>query len=308
MIYIKLAEKEKNTNIEVNYSNIFWKIIDNIKNKFTKLKEEKFEDKVLITIPDVEDKTLKKLSDYIKQKCVYRVCLSNELLVNKVFVEFIQKQNVKVFTGRWLFRHLLPKCVEYIATCKREKIEYQEVSILTKNINELVVYNIRELSGKVKIINIITENENTFRKLEKELYEQKGIILNMNNNYKKSLIKSDIILNFDFLEDEVNQYTLPKKACIINLERNINLDSKAFEGINACFYEISMPRKYIKNLIYFRNFSTQILYESFVYKNTDPNNIKNELDADGISINFLNGKNGKIRKTEYLNLSKKIVN
>ncbi len=304
MIYIKLEEKNEKS----IKKNKFLKLIDKMKCKFAKIREDKFEDKVLITIPDIENKTLNKLSDYMQQNCINRVCISKELLNNPVFMEFIKNKKVRVFDGRWLFKELVPKCIEYIMLCKKDKIEYQEVSILSKDISDIVVYNIKELSGRVRILNIITENENKFRKLEKELYEQKGIILNMNNNYKKSLAKSDIIFNFDFSEEEINKYTLPKKACIINLEKEITINSKAFEGINVSFYEIQMPRKYIKNLLYFRDFDTSMLYESFIYKNTNPINIKAELIEDGINISFLNGKNGKIRKTEYVNLSKKLVN
>ena len=78
------------------------------------------------------------------------------------------------------------------------------MTFLTNGISDTIVENIKDISGKVKILNIITEDEKKFRKIEKELYEEKGIILNMNNNYKKSLIKSDIIFNFDFSEEEIN--------------------------------------------------------------------------------------------------------
>jgi hypothetical protein len=158
------------------------------------------------------------------------------------------------------------------------------------------------------VVNIITDKENKFRKLERELYEERGIILNMNNNYKKSLVKSDIIFNFDFSEEEINKYTLPKKSCIINFNEEIKILTKVFEGINVYFYEIQIPRKYINNLLYLKDFDTSILYESFIYKNTSPKNIKNEINKDDANIVFLIGRNGKIRKTEYLKMSKKIAN
>lgn len=310
MIYINLEKKDNERKIE--YKNIFHKflytIINKIKRRLIKLKEEKIEDKTLITIPDLENKTLNKLSNYMVQKCVNRVCISEELFKNPVFMDFIRKKKVRIFDGRWLFKQLVVKCAEYIVLCKKEKMEYQEVSILSKNIDELVAYNVREIASKVKIVNLITENVSKFRKLERELYEQKGIILNMNNNYKKSLAKNDIIFNFDFDEEELNKYTLPKKACILNLKQDIKINTKTFEGINACFYEISMPRKYLKDLLYFKDFDIQMLYESYIYKNTNPYNIKKELDEDELNIVFLESKNGKIRKTEYLNLSKKMAN
>lgn len=303
MIYIKLDEKEKNESM-----NNFIKIINSFKKKFFKLKEENFDGKKLIIIEDTENKTLNKLSQYIKRNCVNRVCLSNNLLNNSIFMDFIKNENVKIFDGKWLFKHLVNNCIEYICKSKKENVGYQEISFLSKDINDVLVENIKEVAPKIRILNIITDDEKKFRKIERELYEEKGIILNMNNNYKKSLIKSDIIFNFDFSEDELNQYTLPKKSCIINLNNMLNINSKSFEGINVNFFEIAMPRKYLKNSIYLNDFDNSILYESYIYKNTSSKNIKKELENDEISINFLNGRNGRIRKNEYLNLSKKIAN
>ena len=106
----------------------------------------------------------------------------------------------------------------------------------------------------------------------------------------------------------MNRYILPKKACIINLKDKIKINSKAFDGININFYEIPLPRKYLKDIWEFKDFDSSILYESFIYKNTNPVNISKELDFDEINIKFLDGIKGKIRKNEYLNLSKKIAN
>jgi len=304
LIYIKLIEKKE----MIDTRNDFLKFIEKMRDKFIKLKEEKIDNKTLIVIKDTEKHTLNKLSGYIKRNCVNRACLSNNLLNNKEFISFIKSANVKIFDGKWLFKHLALSSAEYVCKCKKESLAYQEVTFLTNGISDTIVENIKDISGKVKILNIITEDEKKFRKIEKELYEEKGIILNMNNNYKKSLIKSDIIFNFDFSEEEINMYTLPKKTCIINLNEGIKINTKSFEGINAEFFEIPMPRKYLKDSIHLNDFDNSILYESYIYKNTSSKNIMSEIAKDGINISFLNGKNGRIRKNEYLNLSKKIAN
>lgn len=304
MIYIKLVEKRE---IETPKNN-FLKFINKMKDKFIKLKEEKIDNKTLVIINDTEKQTLNKLSEYIKRNCVNRVCLSNNLLNNKAFIKFIKNENVRIFDGKWLFKHLALSSAEYVCKCKKESLGYQEISFLTNEISDIVVENIKDISSKVKILNIITEDEKKFRKIEKELYEEKGIILNMNNNYKKSLIKSDIIFNFDFSEEEINLYTLPKKTCIINFNDEVKINVKSFEGINADFFEIPMPRKYLKDSIHLNDFDNSILYESYIYKNTSSKNILKEIQKDGINISFLNGRNGRIRKNEYLNLSKKIAN
>ncbi len=309
MIYIKLEEIKDN-----KHDFFFSNILDKIKKQIKKLKIDKIENiginqpKTLITINEISSMTLKKISKYINQNCVSLVCVSDNLLVNSKFLEFLKKEDVKIFDGRWLFEYLVGNIVDYVSICKKEKIESQEITILTHSINRIVVSTIKEIALKVRAINIITEKENIFRKLEKELYSEYGIILNMNNNYKRSLIKSDIIINFDYNEEDLNKYSLPKKACIINLQKEVKIDSKLFEGINSNYYEITIPSKYIRSLIYLKGFNNQVLYESFIYKNTIPENIKEEIKQDKVSICSLIGSNGKIRKKEFMNLSKKVIN
>lgn len=308
MIYIDIDENKK---IDVKKSfvdKLYYNIVNRVKSKSSKLTIEKFEDKVLIILPNLKNKTLNKLSKYIKENCIFMVCMSDVLLKDNIFMEYIKKENVKIFDGRWLFKILAISEVKYIVENKKEKIEYQEISILSNEISDIIVFMIRNLADKVKIVNVLTNDSYKFRKLEKELYEKNGIIINMNNNYKKSLIKSDIILNFDFSEDELNKYNLPKKACILNFKEHININTKSFDGVNASFYEISMPKKYLKYLLFFKRFNIANLYESFIYKNTNPINVLKELEEDEVKINFLLGKNGKIRKNEYLKMSKKLVN
>ena len=305
MIYITLEENLEETNKKIKF---FKKRFFKLKNKYSKLKEERFENLVLITLPNIEEYTLNKLLSYIKIKCVNRVCISDSLANNTEFIEFINSQQIKICDGKWLFQYLMYQCAEYIILCKKERLEYQEISILSNSISSVLIDSIYELASKIKILNIITEYENRFRKIEKELYEKKGILLNINNNYQKGLIKSDIIFNFDFSEEELNKYVLPKKGCIINFNNDIKINSKAFEGINSNFYDIQMPQKYLKNSVFLKDFNNVALYESYIYKKTSPQNIKDEIKKDEISITFLNGKNGKIRKNEYLNLSKKVAN
>lgn len=308
MIYIEMEENKKMEVKKSFFKNLFFKISNKLNSKSSKIVEEKFEDKVLIKLPNIENKTLNKLSKYINKNCICKVCVSDNLLENAVFMEYLKNQKVRIFDGKWLFKMLAIDAVEYVIKNKKEKKENQEISILSNKIDDITVFIIRNLAEDVKIINILTNDSYKFRKIEKELYEEKGIIINMNNNYKKSLLKSDIILNFDFSEEEVNKYNIPKKTCIINFNNYANINTKSFDGINVGFYEISMPKKYFKYLLYFKNFNTSILYESFIYKNTNPANIIREIQSDNSGITFLIGKNGKIRKNEYLKMSKKLAN
>ena len=89
---------------------------------------------------------------------------------------------------------------------------------------------------------------------------------------------------------------------------NVIFSSKRFNGIIINSYEISFPNKYIKSLIFFKGFNIQVLYESFIYKNTSPNNIKKELYDDNINIVSLIGKYDKIRKSEFYKTEKEVKN
>lgn len=296
MIYIEMEENKKIDVKKSFFKNLFFKISNKLNSKSSKIIEEKIEDKTLLKLPNIENKTLNKLSKYIKKNCICKVCLSNNLLENPVFMEYIKNQKVKLFDGKWLFKMLAINTIDYVIENKKEKKENQEISILSNKIDDITVFVIRNLAEDVKIINILTNNSYKFRKIEKELYEEKGIIINMNNNYKKSLVKSDMILNFDFSEEELNKYTIPKKTCIINFNDYANINTKSFDGINIGFYEISMPKKYFKYLLHFKNFNTSILYESFIYKNTNPANIIKEIQNDNSGIVFLYRKKRKNKK------------
>ena len=305
MLYIKLQNDIGEENKRFRFLN---NKIYKIKYKFLKLKEEKIENGEIVFLPNLEKYTYEKLSKYFKIKGITKVCISNELMNNKNFIDFLNNNNVEMLDGKWLFKHMTFECVKYICNSKKEKINYQEISILSNDINRILKQIIFDLARDVKVLNLITQNENKFTKIEKELYNKQGIILNMNNNYQKSLIRSDIILNFDFREDEINKYNIKSNACIINFNNEVNIKEKIFKGVNANFFQITIPMKYIKESVYLNEFDTSVFYESLIYKMTSPENIKKEIEKDNIKINFLVGKNGIIRKNEYLKLSKKIAN
>ena len=74
MIYIKLEENKSN---EAN--NFFKTIKMRFEEKFRKLKEEHFEDKIILILPNTNENTLNKLSKYLQTKCICKICLSENL-------------------------------------------------------------------------------------------------------------------------------------------------------------------------------------------------------------------------------------
>ena len=84
------------------------------------------------------------------------------------------------------------------------------------------------------------------------------------------------------------------------------LDKKSFDGLLICDYEMSSKVKFSQRM---KNFEYNYLYESFVYKNTLPENIKKQLEKDKFKIRKLKSIHGEIKKIDYLkNNSRKMVN
>ena len=159
---------------------------------------------------------------------------------------------------------------------------------------------IKELADYVHNINIITKDIRLFQKLKNEMYEEKGIILNVSNNYRKSANRSNIILNFDFSKKDLEKVNVLRKAVIINFENVMKIDKKGFDGIicNFCYISFSYDR-YLEFQKRLNHFNKTILYESFIYKQTYYKNILNDLERDNVKIEFLEGIRGNIKNNEF---------
>ena len=120
-------------------------------------------------------------------------------------------------------------------------------------------------------------------------------MLNISNNKRKSLLKSEIILNIDFPEEAINKYRIYDNSIIINLNEKIALKSKRFNGININDYRVEMPHKYK-----LEGFRDEIIYESLIY-GKNYKSIKEKIGKEKIVISKLIGNNGTINKNELKN-------
>lgn len=257
-----------------------------------------------IVLPEVNEKILKKLKILADIRCWKNVCVCNELMKNEKFLNFAKTNNLKIMDGRWIFKNIADKVVEYVISYRNQNIENQEIAILCNNIDETILEKIKEISLKVKVCNILTNNIRQYKKIEENIYQTNGIILNISNNYKKLLLKSSLILNFDFSESDLEKCVFAKDSYIVNFLENIDISKKYWNGKNICFFEINMPEKYIELTNDFKGFNESILYESFIYKKTSYRNIKKEIIDDDVKINCLLDINkNKIKKPD-LNLEK----
>jgi hypothetical protein len=168
--------------------------------------------------------------------------------------------------------------VEYICKNQNLKLEKQEISILIKQATPLLTENILKLAKMTKNINCITTTqESKFKNMENYIQEETGLILNVTQNQKKSTLRSNIILNLDFNQEELNHVTFPKNAIIVNFGDNLKLKQKNFNGINANFFNINLLLKYKALYEKLTHFNSSSLYESFIYKKTSPQNLWHEI-------------------------------
>ena len=116
------------------------------------------------------------------------------------------------------------------------------------------------IAKNTKRVNVISNHLEKLKSLQELLYEEFGIMIKISNNKKKDLLKSSIILNIDFPEDLINKYKIPNKCIIININNEININSKLFNGININNYNII-----VNNENKLSTFSKEIIYESYIY-------------------------------------------
>ena len=131
--------------------------------------------------------------------------------------------------------------------------------------------------------------------MQNSLYDEFGIVLNISNNKKTSLLKSEVVINIDFPQELINQYNIYDKAIIINILEKISIYRKKFNGVNVNYFRIIMPEKYVIS-----EFDNEIIYESIIYEYNELSNIKNRIIEDKIKIKKLIGNNGPVQENEIV--------
>lgn len=265
------------------------------KHKFT-MKKIKIEgDNFKINVSLEKEKNIKKIVNKLIKNEVTNVVLSKELYQNMSLINAINSSNIKIFDGRWLEKYLTIEILNYIINKKDIKRQEIEIAITTNEITDLVIELIRILSKQYKRLTIVTNHISKLRKIEKEIYDTDGILIVISNNQKKSLAKAQIILNMDFNKEVFNNYQIYEEAIIINLEGNMKIESKRFNGININDYEIETGREEIIWRENVKKFRTKDLVESVLYMKDTFNNIRKKIIKNNISIKELYGTNGPIK-------------
>lgn len=293
VIYIKemqdICNFVKRIKLKIKY---FFNIID-IKNE---------NGKIICQLPIFKDKNiskrkitklLKKVIQELEKNGTNDVILSENLSNLKEIKNSLYRENVNILDGRYLFKCLIKETISYILKMQNGDIKRAEISIVVNEFNEFNQNLVVDIAKEVKTLNIITKHINKWKKIEENLYNGYGILINISNNKKNSLVFSKIIFNLDFPSELINQYKIYDRAIIVNILEKVLIKSKKFNGINVNYFEIEMPKKY--KLDCFKN---ELVYESLIYKK-ELYKARTIILNDKIRIKRLIGNKGYIKENEF---------
>ena len=248
---------------------------------------------------NMEEKQAQKLAKSIRKKCqkngVNKVVLSKKIQNNKLFYNKIYENAINTFDGKWLQKYMSYETLDYIMKNKNLKKEETEITILSNYIFNEVLETIKLLAKEYKAVNVVTKQINEFEHYENKIYDEYGMMMTVTDNKRKSLAKSQIILNFDFTEKQLNQYDIYEEAIIINLIGKAKVDKKRFNGLVVNDYEIYSTREddYF-GLDKVRNFYVKDLLEESLYRKDSFANIRRNITYGHYKIKELYGLNGKL--------------
>lgn len=240
-----------------------------------------------------------------KDACFF--VLTKNVKQNKKIIKVINKLELPICDGRWLFKYLVVQVLEYIEKQQKKKMEEQNLAFMIDSYNEIVEFYIKYLTNKVKSLKIITEKRNKFKQIENEMFQNDGTVLTISNNKRKALKNIDIIINFEYSEEKINKFAIKDNAIIINLKEKITIISKRYRGININSYDICFSNRYLEMLEWIKKFENKEIYESYIYGKQNIYNIEKQMIKDNVEITELIGNRGKISKEEYQNILDKSI-
>lgn len=239
------------------------------------------------------EKVFDKLCKYLYNNNIKTVVLEEELMKNEEAKNILYSNNIDILDGSFLSKYLVYSIIKKIYKYKNKNIQTGEITLLVNESNEVNIQTIYETAVDTKRLNIITKNIKNFKKISDYLHNELGILIKLSNNMKTNLKSSDIIVNIDFPEEIINKLEIPNEATILNIPRNININSKKFAGINIKSWQMEVPQKYK-----IEKFDNVITYEAELYDKTVFNVFK-QIYSDNININKLVGVNGIINPEEF---------
>ena len=241
-----------------------------------------------ITETSLEEKTAYKLA--IKTKTILdktnskKLVLSKKIKEQEIYVNYLYSYNYEIVDGKWLFQMLLFDILDYVVKKMKIKEEDIKIGILVNDISDFAIYAIEKLVTKYKHVKIVTNHIARFQNMEEKISEEYGIFINVGNNKRKVLSKTNIIFNFDFPTELINKYTIYNMATIINFRGNVKIKNKRFNGLNINDYEIIWNAN-----PHLEMFEAKDVYEAMQYKKQPIEETLKKIKKDNVMIKYLKG-------------------
>lgn len=255
------------------------------------------EDKIILPISEEKissrkaQKLAKKTKKILDRTISKRIVISEKLKKQEEYVNLLHTYSLEIIEGKWLFEAISCKVLDYVLEKKEIKKEEAQISILVNDLTENMLCNIRKIAKEYKRVNIVTNHIQKFRKIEKQILEEDGIMITVGNNKRKGLSKSKLILNVDFPSELINQYNINETAIIINIRGNVRITKKRFNGISINDYNIDFEQReefdYDKNTKY----KACEIYEAQMNKKQPFQEVMKQVEKDRIRIIKLIGIN-----------------
>lgn len=301
IVYLKEIDKSLYLN-KITLKIQYW-----FKRVFNIIKKVKIENVEIWNLPIKSDDNIKKIQKvFAKLLNSQNFYVLSQNLENKKIYNVLNDKEIKYLKMEKIKKLLSIKILEYILSIQKREIQNTEVNILVRESSNINSYIIEEIAKNALNVKIISNNIYKFKKIEEKLYDEYGIAIQFSNSYKKSLSKSNIIINLDFDEIDLNEYLIYDRAIIINcINQNIKIKSKLFNGVVINSVNISFNQELkdkFKNLGLYNDFSSLILLASVL----EQENYKTDINNYLVKIKNLYGNNGQISKNELkLYLTKK---
>lgn len=270
------------------------------KNIFNVVTNKNIESSEIWILPIKEKYSEAKLKKILNNNLKYpqkKYLISNKLKENNA-CKIMRELNQEYITEEKIKKYLIFETIKYIYN---KELCDLEITLLVNNTSSLNMYLIEQLATKVKTLKIVSLNISKFKSLEEKLYNEYGIPIQFSNNYRKSLEKSKLIINFDFSEFEINEYEIFNNAIIINcIKDNIKIKNKLFNGIVVNSYNIKYKKELItkfKKMKISENYNKLLLYASTIEEKNIEEAYK-KIEEDKVSICGLIGNNGILCKKE----------
>ena len=242
----------------------------------------------------------------VMQKCQVNdeniFLIENKLRTKDMYLN-LKEVEIKIYNNELIKKVLLDKVLEYITRIQKKQLNEIEVTVLADTNSEINVFLIKELAIKTKSLKIVSSNIYKFKNIEEVLYSEHGVALQFSNSYRKSLLKSEIIVNLDFDKLKINEYNINNKAIIINCTKDdLSIKNKIFNGVVVNSYKLNIKKELIDEFVLtdlLEKYENLDLYGSRLLTGTLQENIK-QIKKDKISINSLIGNNGVLDKREFI--------